>query len=595
MDMEATNIVPEDNSSAETNLSPAQSKEKVTVEKVELMLAQLTSMVNQLRNQGGTETSVEGVSLQNITPANRSSSSPTNTVPSGPESSHQGEDDVDVLPPEKADSSQASGGTPSAPNVATVPEPAQQEQSESEDDFELMKTPTSPENEEGIKSDRSRRKPPRTRQDDTQPKPDRLARSLCSAMKLSQRPLPKFSGGTYGEFWEFKRAFQRHIRTTGVLDDEKLETLISVYNGPAKEILTGYLQIEDPMEGYTEAWRTLDQRHGDKYVYINQLRDKVLTGPTVTGNDPKGLQQLSDDLECCVRNLSVLGERKEIDSYGAVTVIARRFKGNLWDDYTEKKHKYTSKREGKPPGIEWLVKFVRDRASKAITTSKEYGQRELGGKNANTNSSSRQSPTGRKHVGLITVENESSVSGDKDRCPLCRESHHLQKCHQFQEMTTARRVSVIREERRCFACLGRSHRMAECKERERCCIDGCSGYHSRLLHHTGPSGNVSRTQTEGVKIPQSGESKRIREVIQGGMEVQRKRPRLGHQKAIMPPSEPTYGSTSWTSKAGSSSRVEGATAGTQVFVTTHRGDPHRWVRQSPIITGSPKEPDSEES
>ena len=118
-----------------------------------------------------------------------------------------------------------------------------------------------------------------------------------------------------------------------ISDDEKVEILLSAYSGPMKETLSGYLQLEDPLTGYEAAWEILDNRHGDKYAYIDLLKKKVFVGPTVQVSDPKGIKQLSDDLECCVRNLSSLGEIEESNTYGSVRVIAGRFKGTLWDDY----------------------------------------------------------------------------------------------------------------------------------------------------------------------------------------------------------------------------------------------------------------------
>ena len=376
------------------------------------------------------------------------------------------------------------------------------------------------------------------------------------------------------------------MKITKITDDEKLEILLSAYSGPAKETLSGYLQFEDPITGYEAAWDVLDKRHGDKYDYIDQLKKKVLVGPTVQISDPKGIKQLSDDLECCVRNMSSLGELREIDSYGSVSAIAERFKGSLWDDYTEKKHRYCSKQNGRPPRIEWLLGFVKDRARKAEILSKEQGQKERG--KTNVSAPSSKAPTVKEHVSLLTMDNILVEMEKEEQCSLCKGEHLIQKCQKFLELTTAGRVSIIREERRCFACLGLNHHVTECTTKERCYIDNCTSYHSRLLHFTRAPANAAKpkSRTAGAKRP--------REAVPGGMISEHKRPRIGHLKAIMPSPEHSYGSTSATSREGSRSQVNVTTTGTQNFTTTSR-DPHKWVRQPPVCTERFEEPDSEQS
>ncbi|XP_042218321.1 uncharacterized protein LOC121863633 [Homarus americanus] len=133
-------------------------------------------------------------------------------------------------------------------------------------------------------------------------------------MRFSQRPTPKFSGGTYSEYWEFKRVFQRHVGMAQIPDTLKLDTLLAAYAGPAKDALRGCLQILDPKAGYKEALDILEKRHGSKHTYVCQLIKKALRGPTVRLSDAKGLQQFSDELGNCVRNLKVLGELRQIDT-----------------------------------------------------------------------------------------------------------------------------------------------------------------------------------------------------------------------------------------------------------------------------------------
>ncbi|XP_042240282.1 uncharacterized protein LOC121878259, partial [Homarus americanus] len=175
---------------------------------------------------------------------------------------------------------------------------------------------------------------------DDPPRSEVWVRELLENMRFSQRPTPKFSGGTCSEYWEFKRVFQRHVGVAQIPDTLKLETLLAAYAGPAKDALRGCLQIQDPKAGYKEALDILEKRHGNKHTYVCQLIKKALRGPTVRLSDAKGLQQFSDELGNCVRNLKVLGELRQIDTYESISTLAERFKGKMRDDYVDKAHKY---------------------------------------------------------------------------------------------------------------------------------------------------------------------------------------------------------------------------------------------------------------
>lgn len=214
---------------------------------------------------------------------------------------------------------------------------------------------------------------------------------------------------------------------------------------------------------------------------------------------------------------------------------------------------------------------------------KEQNKKET--EKASVSSSARKAPTSKGHVNLLAMKATAAEEKFNERCSLCSGYHPLQKCPQFQDMTTIKRVSIVQEERRCFACLGLNHRMIECKVKERCSIDRCTGYHSRLLHYTRAPENVPRTNIGNLKMSPTGGIKRFGEVVPGSMTSEHKRPRPSPMRAIMPPPpEPTPG----TSRDGSSSQWNRSITGNQVYVTTSKkdSDPYRWERPSPESTQS---------
>ncbi|XP_050705280.1 uncharacterized protein LOC126990645 [Eriocheir sinensis] len=406
--------------------------------------------------------------------------------------------------------------------------------------------------------------------------------NLYDSISLAQRPLPKFSEGTCGEFWEFKRALQRRLESAEVTDGLRLEVLVDVYNGPVKDALRGCLRIEDYKTGYEQAWELLDKRHGDKYEYIRQLTKKVLHGPSVQLQDEKGLQRLADELEHAIRDLKLLGKLQQIDTYEATQTLTGRFKGKLWDDYINQMYRYKMKHE-ETPGVEWILKFVKLMVQKAETSSKAQTQ--------GMSRESRQPLPDRKPVSLVTATSDSTVH-DGRKCSLCKEDHHLGECTQFLRMTSVKREAVIRAERRCFACLSRHHRIADCHLKKRCGIDGCLGVHSHLLHHLhlkkgaqGAKGTYNRDEQSGA--PRMSGSKRtaVSDDTHPDRTAAHKRPRITL--------ESTPDAMTSRTRTEQTSVERDSTRGHNVLVTVNKDDPYRWVKSSQ--GRRQEEPDEERS
>ncbi|MPC70627.1 hypothetical protein E2C01_064881 [Portunus trituberculatus] len=135
-------------------------------------------------------------------------------------------------------------------------------------------------------------------------------KELLITFKLSQKPLSTFNEGSCADYWAFKRAFQSHVREDGISECQKLGYLIA-----AKQELCGCQELEDSKEGYKEAWDLLEVRHGNKRTYIQHLIKRVCGRPSVRMNDIKGLRLFTDALSTCARNLKIMGELKQIETY----------------------------------------------------------------------------------------------------------------------------------------------------------------------------------------------------------------------------------------------------------------------------------------
>lgn len=72
--------------------------------------------------------------------------------------------------------------------------------------------------------------------------------------------------------------------------------------------------MENQKEGYERAWALLEKRHGNKNTYIRQLTERLLVGPSVSLQDPKGMTRLVDDMLICIDGLKAMGQLHQIDN-----------------------------------------------------------------------------------------------------------------------------------------------------------------------------------------------------------------------------------------------------------------------------------------
>lgn len=74
---------------------------------------------------------------------------------------------------------------------------------------------------------------------------------------------------------------------------------MQAYGGTMKENLRSCIAMEDQNARYERTWALLEQRHDNKHIYMRQLTGRLITGPPVSLQDPKGMTRLVDDLLIC--------------------------------------------------------------------------------------------------------------------------------------------------------------------------------------------------------------------------------------------------------------------------------------------------------
>lgn len=426
-------------------------------------------------------------------------------------------------------------------------------------------------------------------QKDSEPKlspgaPEIWAGRLCNTMALTRSSIPKFTGESIPAYWEFKRSLLRLFQETDLSQARQLEILVEAYSGPMKDNLRSCLAMENLKAGYERAWALLERRHGNKHIYMKQLTERLLTGQSVSLQNPKTMTKLADDLLICIDGLKAMGQLHQIDNLQTTLALAKRFKGRLLHDYTTKRHEYR-KKHGEAPGIEWLAEFVKDMVdmSDDMILESERDQKASTSDSKIVGLGAHKSSDVKKCTTLATVGGDTRKEGET--CPVCEREHALQHCQKFLDMSSNQRSTVVRSHFRCFSCLGRNHQMAACAWKERCGIDGCLGSHSRLLHRLITRGPYSDTRrgsrprggfARGNTWQLSG-SKRTLPGDQPRTDVRNdtKRFRGDQSKERVPSSEKFTD----LKKVKTEPKPRGGFSRDHTLVTTN-GDPYKWSKMS---------------
>ncbi len=135
-------------------------------------------------------------------------------------------------------------------------------------------------------------------------------RQLAVAMTLPQPEVPTFAGDLL-EYQQFIMAFKAQIELKTHLSN-CLFYLNQYLQGEAKELISGCLYA-DPIEGYIEAKRLLNEEYRDSYKISTAYMNKVLGWPAIKFDDPHGLKLFSFFLKRCNNVMKRLSNMMALD------------------------------------------------------------------------------------------------------------------------------------------------------------------------------------------------------------------------------------------------------------------------------------------
>ena len=271
--------------------------------------------------------------------------------------------------------------------------------------------------------------------------------------KLPKLVLPRFKGDitTFQSFWD---SFQSAVNNNPSLSNiDKFNYLKALLDGPAARCIQGLTLTS---VNYDTALEILQDRFGKKQHIISAHMDDLLKLTPCSDSRPHHLRVIYDKIYVNVRGLEALGITAS--QYGSFLIpvvmsklpaevrlqVARMTAKEVWN-------------------IEDLLDIIKS----------EVEARELS--EAIRTTELKPLDTHRKPI-LSTASTLLTANKSQPRlsCIYCKGEHFSASCEVVKDV--AARTETLRKEGRCFLCLAKGHRVAQCTVSRRC-------RHCKRKHH----------------------------------------------------------------------------------------------------------------
>ncbi|XP_054706599.1 uncharacterized protein LOC129216409 [Uloborus diversus] len=291
-------------------------------------------------------------------------------------------------------------------------------------------------------------------------------------VKLPKLNIQKFYGDCT-QFYSFYNTFKVSIHENETLSKtEKFNYLKSYLGGPAANAIAGF-EISD--ENYDSALQILKERFGQKDVIINSHMNKLLNlSPVYKITDIPKLKRIHNEIEVNVRCLSALGLESNSYSSMLLAVVLKIIPHELALEYNRQNKKISC-----VPDINQFLNFLQ---TEILTRERTYSCRskpiESNSKNKNSPLSNRQDSALNSTSGFfVAAKNGNEAFADKktDNCLFCKKEHDVLNCR----LSVEKKRNVLKNQGRCFLCLGLRHRLKDCLSGRNCKY--CSGKHNENI------------------------------------------------------------------------------------------------------------------
>ncbi|XP_044585213.1 uncharacterized protein LOC123265490 [Cotesia glomerata] len=306
--------------------------------------------------------------------------------------------------------------------------------------------------------------------------------SQHSVINLPSLNIKPFSGD-YGLWPEFKKTFMSLvINNVGLAPVQRLHYLQTSLTGSAASIIAHFPMCNSQ---FIHAWNKLLAKYDNHRLFISAHLDRLLNIPKISYNSTAQLQQFIDSASESITALKgqqvILGESDEI-------LLTHLLISKL-DRYTQKAWNTTLRSSTDYPTFKQLSKFLADRSrsqERFNTSSHNTGSNHNHIHRINSSKqdvASSSTLVDSQHPSRHLINDDKPLrkaTANQYPCELCKASHFIVHCPQFNKFTSTQRALVVINKGLCPNCLGR-HILQSCKTALRCKV--CHLKHHTMIHH----------------------------------------------------------------------------------------------------------------
>ena len=285
-----------------------------------------------------------------------------------------------------------------------------------------------------------------------------IGRTMMQNTALTPSPI-QFDGDP-SDYLTFMAHYHLNVEPHVTDAGKRLSWLVNNVSGEAKDLIHTCMWT-DFEAGLKEALTLLKENYGEDFMIADTFIESLIHGKKIQQYDAEAIINLSNEMRNCTRLLNGLNYSSNLDTPGAVRMIAKRLPDDLELKWAGKSAHFI-KELRRQPTFDDLRQFVQKQADKVNTPVVKQFYAEKRG----------ELPRHLRATTLITT-------ATSDECAFCeRTGHQIAQCHKFKAIPVSERSDAARTRHLCFRCLGTGHNRKDCRGK----CGTCRKKHHTLLH-----------------------------------------------------------------------------------------------------------------
>ena len=316
------------------------------------------------------------------------------------------------------------------------------------------------------------------------------------ARQAAGKDLQQFAGQP--EEWPiFKKMFDTTTRDCGFFA-ENLSRLHRALKGKARDAVQFMLAVPDNVP---EILATLQERFGRPEHVVHHLITRAQSFRTLRADDFEQLVEFSTTVRGLVQTMKLMNSTGHLRNPQLRQELVAKLPAGMRLNWGEMIANFDPEKLSLDDFSVWLC--GKASAASRVTVLKTGSVSSSGGSSSNKRT--------RSETTLTTLSNSGS-SRQQERAPFachyCSSQHPLRSCDSFKALPLQKRREWVAEKKLCFLCFGRSHRVTDCKSRNRCSVGDCGKRHHELVHpsdrnsggHTGQQESVNSHTAQRTRV-----------------------------------------------------------------------------------------------